>query len=105
MKIVGILSAAVIVVMGISSCNKNNGCGTWAEKATVENYEGSDTCGVVFRIDESGDKLEPTNLASFPGLKYEHGDLVWVRYKKVSGSSTCGLGEVVKLKDVCHRDY
>ena len=96
---------AAVLVLGFSSCNKNNGCGASAEKAIVENYTGSDSCEVVFRLEENGEKIEPTNLASFPGLNYENGDLVWVRYKKVSGASTCQLGDIVKLKAVCHRDY
>lgn len=105
MKKVGIVSVAAILMLGFSSCNKNNGCGGMAEKATVENYTGSDSCEVVFRLDEDGTKLEPTNLASFPSLNYEHGDLVWIRYKKVSGASTCQLGDIVRINAVCHRDY
>jgi len=94
-----------IVVVGFSSCKKNNQCSAWAEKAVVENYIGSDSCEIIFRLEESGDKIDPTNLSSFPSLTYGNGDLVWISWKKVSGTSLCGLGDVVKIKCVSDRPF
>ncbi|MCG8576886.1 MAG: hypothetical protein MI810_18540 [Flavobacteriales bacterium] len=105
MRIAGIIGMFAVVVIAFSSCKRNNGC-SWSEKAIVEDWsEGNDTCGIVFRLVESGEKVEPTNLASFSNLTYEHGDLVWLSHKKVSGASTCGLGEVVKIRCIAEREF
>jgi hypothetical protein len=91
-------------VLSFTACNKNNGCPNSSEKARVRDFTDSDTCGFLFEL-ENGTKLEPTNISEFPLINYEEGQLVWVKYKPASGASTCGLGEIVKLKCVSEREY
>ncbi|MCB9222664.1 MAG: hypothetical protein R2780_12375 [Crocinitomicaceae bacterium] len=99
--LVGIVSTAVL---SLTACNKNNGCPNSSEKATIRDFTDSDSCGILFQL-EDGTKLEATNLSEFPAINYEEGQLVWVKYKPASGASTCGLGEIVRLKCVSEREY
>ena len=98
--IVGLLG---LFSLSLVACKKNNGCAR-SEKAWVKDFSNSDTCGIVFQL-EDGTKLEPTNLAEFAGMEYENGDLVWISYKPTSGASTCGIGEIVKIRCVSEREY
>lgn len=91
-------------VASMTACEKKNGCPHNSEKATILDYTDSDSCGYVFQL-ENGDKLEATNLSEYPLVNYEHGQLVWIKYKPASGASTCGLGEIVRLKCLSEREY
>lgn len=99
--VVGILAVFALTFV---ACKKNNGCSR-SEKAVVKDFSASDTCGIVFQLVEDGTKLEPTNLAEHGGMEYNHGDLVWISWKKTSGASTCGLGEIVEIRCVSEREY
>jgi len=103
MKAKYIFGILAISTLTFAACNKNNGCSR-SEKAVVKDFTASDSCGIVFQL-EDGTKLEPTNLAEFAGLEYNHGDLVWISYKPASGASTCGLGEIVEIRCVSEREY
>jgi len=103
MKAKYILGILAISTLTFASCKKNNGC-SLSEKAIVKDFTDTDTCGIVFQL-EDGTKLEPTNLAEFAGLEYNHGDLVWISYKPASGASTCGIGEIVEIRCVSEREY
>jgi len=97
----GMLASTVLV---FSACKKNNGC-SQSEKAVVRDFsETSDTCGILFQL-EDGTKLEPNNLTEYPLMNYEEGELVWLSYKAASGTSICGLGDVVKIKCISEREY
>jgi hypothetical protein len=98
--LIGILAVSALA---FGACKKNNGCSR-SEKAVVKDFSDSDTCGIVFQL-EDGSKLEPTNLAEFAGLEYNHGDLVWISWKEASGASTCGIGEIVEIRCVSEREY
>jgi hypothetical protein len=91
-------------VLSFTACNKNNGCPNNSEKARVRDFSETDTCGIVFEL-EDGTKLEPTNMSEFPTINYEEGQLIWVKYKPASGASTCGIGDIVTLKCVSEREY
>lgn len=95
---VGILS---LLAISFVACNKNNGCSR-SEKAIVFDLSDADTCGIVFQL-EDGSYLEATNLNEFQ--TWEDGDLVWISYKKTSGASTCGLGEIVRIRCVVPREF
>lgn len=97
----GVLAISALVAV---SCGKKTGGCYKGEKAVVKDFSDSDTCGIVFQL-EDGTKLEPTNLAEFKGIDYTHGSLVWVSYKPASGASTCGIGDIVELKCVAEREY
>jgi len=99
--IFGALSLSALL---ITSCGKDTGGCVGGEKAVVKDFTDSDTCGIVFQL-EDGTKLEPTNLAEFSGMTFENGDLLWVSYKDASGASTCGIGEIVKMKCINTREY
>lgn len=99
-----ILGLMALSVIAFGSCGKNTGGCRKGEKAWVEDYSDSDTCGIVFKL-EDGTKLEATNLAEFSNMQFEHGDLLWVSYKETSGASTCGLGEIVEMKCIAERPY
>jgi hypothetical protein len=99
--IFGILAVSAL---SFTSCGKKTGGCFKGEKAVVKDFTDSDSCGIVFQL-EDGTKLEPTNLSNFQGIDYSHGSLVWVSYKPASGASTCGLGEIVELKCVSEREY
>ncbi len=96
-----------IAAISFTSCNKHNGC-SFSEKAWVRDFSDTgtetDTCGIVFEL-EDGTKLEPTNLAEFSGMDFEEGKLVWISYKEASGASTCGIGDIVKIRCVVDREY
>lgn len=104
MKMRYILGVVSVAVLAFASCGKKTGGCYKGEKAVVKDFSESDTCGIVFQL-EDGTKLEATNLAEFPGIDYSHGSLVWVSYKPASGASTCGIGEIVELRCVSERDY
>lgn len=96
----------ILLLSGIAltSCGKKTGGCYKGEKAWVKDFSDSDTCGILFKL-EDGTYLEPTNLIEFPGINYTEGQLVWVSYKETSGASLCGLGEIVELKCVTEREY
>jgi hypothetical protein len=94
----GILALAMI---SFSACEKNNGCSR-SEKATVFDFSDTDTCGIVFRL-EDGNYLEATNLNEFQA--WEEGDLVWISHKETAGASVCGLGDVIEIRCVVARDF
>jgi hypothetical protein len=94
----GILALATI---SFSACDKHNGCAR-SEKATVFDFSDTDTCGIVFRL-EDGNYLEATNLNEFQA--WEAGDLVWISHKETSGASTCGLGDVIQIRCVVAREF
>ncbi|MBK7128662.1 MAG: hypothetical protein IPM74_01600 [Crocinitomicaceae bacterium] len=96
-------SVAAVVLL-LSSCGKDTGGCFKGEKAWVRDYSDSDTCGIVFEL-EDGTFLEPTNLAEFQHLDYVHNMLIWVSYKEVSGASICGMGEIVEMKCIEEREY
>ena len=100
-----IFALLFIASLSFTSCKKNNGCAR-SEKAWVVDYSYTDTCGIVFKL-EDGTKLEPTNLAKFQGggLEFLDGDLVWLSYKEADGASTCGLGDIVEIRCVSEREY
>jgi len=103
MKAFYILAISSLVGYTAVSCKKNNGCAR-SEKAVVKDFSDSDTCGIIFQL-EDGTKLEPTNLAEFKGLPYNHNDKVWISYKPADGASKCGIGEIVKIRCVSAREY
>lgn len=96
--IFGILA---LLTISFSACKKNNGCAR-SEKATVLDFSDSDTCGLVFKL-EDGTYLEATNLNEFQ--EWESGDLVWLSHKETAGASTCGLGEVIQIRCVVEREF
>ena len=104
-----VLIFGVLSFIGLAACKRNEGC-NWTEKAWIEDYSQPGTqyytCGIVIRL-EDGTRLEPVNLSKFESSTdpFQDGDLVWVSYKKTSGSSTCGMGEVVKLRCIPRRPY
>ncbi|MBI3136768.1 MAG: hypothetical protein HYZ14_18990 [Bacteroidetes bacterium] len=104
MKMKYLFGALAISALVFASCGKKTGGCYKGEKAVVKDFSDSDTCGIVFQL-EDGTKLEPTNLAEFKGIDYTNGSLVWVSYKPASGASTCGIGEIVELRCVSERDY
>lgn len=97
----GISTILAITVLTFTACKKNNGCAR-SEKAQVLDLSDSDSCGIVFRLDDNT-YLEATNLNEFQ--KFKNGDLVWISYKETAGASTCDLGEIVKIKCVVPRDF
>lgn len=98
----GILALTALM---ISSCGKKTGGCPGGEKAIVKDFsEESDSCGIVIQL-EDGTKLEATNLIEFQNIDFSHGTLLWVSYRDVSGTSLCGLGEIVELKCVSEREY
>ena len=103
MKTKLILGTLFIALISFTSCNKNNGCSK-SEKAWVRDFSETDTCGIVFQL-EDGTKLEPVNLAEFSTMNFAEGDLVWLSYKGASGASTCGIGDIVEIRCVSEREY
>ncbi|MEX1002084.1 MAG: hypothetical protein WDZ35_08210 [Crocinitomicaceae bacterium] len=101
-----LLFAGVVgaVMISVSSCNKNNGCPNNSEKAFVRDYTDSDTCGILFQL-EDGTKLEPINRSEFPNINYEDGQLIWLKHKEASGASICGMGEIIEIKCVSEREF
>lgn len=102
------LTGLFIIATSVVSCKRHNGC-NWSEEGTIRDYSNPtdiehDTCGIVIELEDKT-KLEPTNLASFPDLEYNDGDLVWVSYKETDGASTCGIGKIVKLRCIVHRNF
>jgi hypothetical protein len=104
MKTKYIIGALAISALVVASCGKDSGGCFKGEKAVVKDFTDSDSCGIVFQL-EDGTKLEPTNLAEFKGIEYTHGALVWISYKPASGASTCGIGDIVEIKCVAEREY
>ena len=104
MKKLLLVSVVSIAALGMTACNKKNGCPNNSEKAVVRDFSDTDTCGIVFQL-EDGTKIEPTNRSEFPSINYQEGQLIWVKYKPASGASTCGLGDIVKLKCISEREY
>jgi hypothetical protein len=101
MKAKYLLGLLVMTTISIAACKKNNGCSR-SEKAWVVDLSDSDTCGIVFRL-EDNEYLEATNLSEFK--EYGDGDLVWISYKSTSGASTCDLGEIVKIRCLSDREF
>lgn len=101
MKIKNVIAAAFLGLLALSACKKNNGCAR-SEAAVVYDLSDSDTCGIVFRL-EDGTYLEATNLNEFQ--KWEDGDLVWISTKETSGASVCGIGEVIEIRCVVPREF
>jgi hypothetical protein len=104
MKKTFVLSAILTVVIALGSCNKNNGCPNSSDKAVVRDFTDSDTCGIVFQL-EDGTKLEPMNLSEFQTLELFEGQWIWLKYKNESGSSTCQLGDVVRIQCISEREF
>lgn len=98
------LSLITCGIATLTACNKNNGCPNNSDKAIVRDFSDTDSCGIVFEL-EDGSKLEATNLSEFPGLDYEEGMLVWLDSKPASGASTCGLGDIVRIKCISEREF
>lgn len=99
--VIGIVS---IALLSITACNKNNGCPNNSEKGKIRDFTASDSCGYIIQL-EDGTKLEATNLSEYPFVTLEEGQLVWVKYKAASGASTCGLGDIVRLKCLSEREF
>lgn len=104
MKTKFVLGIFAVAVLAFASCGKKTGGCYKGEKAVVTDYSESDTCGVVFTL-EDGTVLEATNLAEFKGIEYNTGTLVWISYKETSGASTCGMGEIVEIRCISKREY
>lgn len=104
MKKFFVISLIACGVVTFTACNKNNGCPNSSDKVIVRDFSDTDSCGFVFEL-EGGDKLEATNLSEFPGIEYEEGMLLWLDSKPASGASTCGLGEIVRIKCVSEREF
>lgn len=85
----------------LTACEKHNGCAR-SEKAIVYDLSDSDTCGIVFKL-EDGTFLEATNLNEFQ--KWEDGDLVWISHKETSGASICAVGDVIEIRCVVPREF
>jgi hypothetical protein len=98
------LGALAVSVLLIASCGKKTGGCYKGEKAWVKDFTDSDTCGILFQL-EDGTKLEPINLSEFSGMEFNHGDLVWISYKPASGASLCGMGDIVEIKCLAEREY
>lgn len=101
MKLKYLFGGLALITVGFTACKKNNGCAR-SEQATVLDLSDSDSCGIVFKI-EDGTFLEGANLNEFQ--TFEDGDLVWISYKNTAGASTCGIGEVVHIRCVVPREY
>jgi hypothetical protein len=98
------LGALAVSVLLIASCGKKTGGCYKGEKAWVKDFSESDTCGILFRL-EDGTYLEPINLSEFNNLPLNHDDLVWISYKPASGASLCGKGDIVEIKCLADREY
>jgi hypothetical protein len=98
---IGVLALATLT---FTACNKNNGCPNSSVKAVVWDLD-NDSCGVVFQLVEDNSFVEATNRSEFPGLAYDNGQLIWLKYKKTSGASTCGLGEIVRINCISEREF
>src|SRR5690606_3024005 len=98
-----ILGLVGLGLFGLAACNKNNGCPNNSEKGKIRDFT-SDSCTFLIQL-EDGTKLEPTNLSEYPYVNLEEGQLVWVKYKPASGASTCGLGDIVRLKCLSEREF
>ncbi|MGB1104319.1 MAG: hypothetical protein ACPG21_11910 [Crocinitomicaceae bacterium] len=96
------LAFFALATLGVTACNKNNGCSR-SEKAIVRDFSDSGTCGIVFELEGDGTYLEATNLSDFQ--KFEDGDLVFISHKETAGASTCGLGEIVYIRCVVPREF
>lgn len=104
MKAKHLFGLIFLAAITFTSCDKHNGCSR-SEKAWVRDFSESDSCGIVFQL-EDGTKLEPINLAEFSGaVEYEEGALVWLSWKETDGASTCGLGEIVRIRCIAEREY
>ncbi|MDA7803312.1 hypothetical protein N8987_01885 [Crocinitomix sp.] len=101
MKIKYLFGFLTLAALTFTACKKNNGCAR-SEKATVLDLSDSDSCGIVFKI-EDGTFLEAANLNEFQ--TFEGGDLVWISFKNTAGASTCGVGEVVEIRCVVPREF
>lgn len=102
MKTKYVFAFFALVTLGVTACNKNNGCSR-SEKAVVRDFSDSDICGLVFELEDDGTYLEATNLSDFQ--KFEDGDLVFISHKESAGASTCGLGEIVYIRCVVPREF
>ncbi len=100
-----ILGTLVIgAVMSFAACEKKNGCPHNSDKATIRDFSEADTCGIVFEL-EDGSKLEAMNRNEFPAMEYEDGKWIWIKYKKTSGASTCGLGDIIRITCISDREF
>lgn len=88
----------------IASCGKDTGGCAKGEKAWVKDYSESDTCGIVFEL-EDGTELEATNLSEYINFGFTHDKKIWISYKEASGASLCGRGEIVEIKCLAEREY
>lgn len=94
-----------LTVIPFLACEKKNGCPYNSEKATILDFsEASDTCGIVFEL-EDGTKLEAMNRNEFPSVDYTNGNWIWIKYKKTSGASTCGLGDIIRISCISDREF
>lgn len=103
MKKVIFVAAIAIASIAVISCEKNNGCSR-SEKGWIRDFTDSDSCGVLIEL-EDGTKLEPTNWSEHNLSSWEEGDLVWISYKGVNGSSKCGIGDIVEIRCISEREY
>jgi hypothetical protein len=104
MKKTFILGTLLMATLAVVSCNKNNGCPNSSDKAIVRDFTDIDTCGIVFQL-EDGTKVEPMNLSEFQSFELFEGQWIWLKFKKVSGTSTCQLGDVVRIQCMSEREF
>jgi hypothetical protein len=104
MKKTLLLGAIFTSILAITSCTKNNGCPNSSDKAIVRDFTSIDTCGIVFEL-EDGSKVEPMNLSEWQAFEFVDDQLVWLKFKNVSGQSTCQLGDVVRIQCVSEREF
>ncbi|WP_027420186.1 hypothetical protein [Crocinitomix catalasitica] len=96
-----LLGLLALIAISFAACKKNNGCSR-SEKAWVMDLSDSDSCGLVFRL-EDNTLLEATNVNEFQN--FENGDLVWISYKETAGASLCKLGTIVKIRCLTEREF
>ena len=99
MKKILIFGAIFTSILATTACTKNNGCPNSSNKAIVRDFSDIDTCGIVFEL-EDGSKVEPMNLSEWQAFEFVDEQLVWLKFKKVPGQSTCQLGDVVRINCV-----
>lgn len=103
MKIKSIVIIFALAGLFTISCKKNNGCAK-SEKAVVFDFSDSDTCGIVFQL-EDGSYVEPSNLSEYSALELTDGKLIWLSWKETSGASLCGIGTIGEIKCISDREY
>ena len=58
------VSLITLALVSFTACNKRNGCPNNSEKVIVRDFSESDSCGMVFEL-EDGDGSEDSRASSF----------------------------------------